>query len=295
MPWLIAILGASNSGSGLAQNIGWMSRPGIIEITTFFLNLVEPFYYRASSVEPYSVYRVTLPLLLIIGAAKILFFTSWKQREDNEKRTIKFLYILTTVPISATLILSWLLPYSIWGTRHLILIFPLVAIFMAVFLDALTGNRVRAAALTLTILFTGYAVAIETQRPTREFSWCAWEPLANAALTTQTANIYTVEDLVAYHTWFAERGKGNVRVFKLTGIAGVAEDKAYFLPRGFTDVVTEYSSAIQDKKFWLIFRTRDHIEFGSAVTRLLDENYVIKDRKTVTCGGEDEIAVLFEK
>ncbi len=295
MPWLIAILSASNSGAGLAQNIGWMSRPGIVEITTFFLNLCEPLYYRASSVEPYSVYRVTLPILLIVGAAKIHFFVSWKNRSDAEKQTIKVLYILTAVPIVGALTLSWLLPYSIWGTRHLILVFPLVAIFMGIFLDALKDTRIRVAAFTLLALFTGYAFVIKFQQPAREYPWCAWEPLANAARTSQPANIYTVEDLVAYHTWFGERGKSNIRVFKLTGIAGVTEDKAYFLPRGFNDVVTEYSSAIGDKKFWLVYRTRDHNEFDPAVTALLDEGYVIRDRKTVTYGGEDEIAILFEK
>ncbi len=299
MPWAVAIFGASNSGAGLAQNIGWMSRPGIIEITTFFLNLCEPLYYRVSSVEPYSIYRVTLPILLIVGAAKIHFFVSWKNRSDAEKQTIKVLYILTAVPIVGALTLSWLLPYSIWGTRHLILVFPLVAIFMGIFLDALKDTRIRVAAFTLLALFTGYAFVIELRQPAREFSWCAWEPLTTEAVSTgaPTIKIYLLEDLAAYHVWFALRDDANNRsnVFKIVGIENVREDKAYFLPRGFDGVTTVNLDGITDEKFWLGFRGKPIEEFERPITDILGRGYRIVDRKRVSTNEETVTFYLLEK
>src|SRR5258706_1649660 len=41
VPWIIAVYQAAHSGSELGQNIGWMPRPGLREVTTFILNLIE--------------------------------------------------------------------------------------------------------------------------------------------------------------------------------------------------------------------------------------------------------------
>ena len=74
VPWVIAVLRASSDGADVTQNIGWMARPGIREIFQFVFDAIEPFYYQQSNADASTILYVTIPLLLTIGAAKILMF-----------------------------------------------------------------------------------------------------------------------------------------------------------------------------------------------------------------------------
>ena len=52
VPWVATCARASAEGGGLAQNIGWIARPGAQDLWQFFALLNEPFYFRQSSDEP---------------------------------------------------------------------------------------------------------------------------------------------------------------------------------------------------------------------------------------------------
>ena len=123
LPWVAAVWSAAAGGSGLSQNIGWMHPPGVQSIVQLVLNLIEPFYYQTSSAEPISIFFVSLPILGIASTALIIYLADWKMRDVDERKAFQLLAVFVAVPLSIAFTLSWLLPYSIWGTRHLIIVF----------------------------------------------------------------------------------------------------------------------------------------------------------------------------
>jgi hypothetical protein len=297
LPWMIAVWQAARGGSALGQNIGWMSRPGIREVTTFVFDLVEPFYYQASNAESTSIWRVSVPILLITLFALILYFAKWKQRTEDEKRTTYFLLIFAGLPIHASFVASWLLPYSIWGTRHLIIAFPPVAILTAIALYNISLGWLRVTAITLMVLFSGYAFALHAMRPTPQYSWCAWEQLATDINAFETP-LFATEDIIAYHLWFARRKEGAAgpRVTKVDGLEGVNEDKAFFLPRGFDTVSRKKLDQINDQRLWLALRFQEDLRPKDPPLRdFLRAGYRIVDQKHMGTSEGTSAMFLLEK
>jgi uncharacterized membrane protein len=297
LPWMIAVWRAAQSGSALGQNIGWMSRPGPREIWTFIIDLIEPFYYQASNAEPTSIWRVSAPILLIILIAVVLYFAYWNQRTDDEKRRVYFLSIFAGLPIIAAFIVSWLLPYSIWGTRHLIIAFPPLAILAAIALSAVSLRWLRVAAITLIVLFSVYAFALYATRRTPQYSWCAWEQLGTDINASETP-VFATEDLIAYHLWFARRKEegAGARMTKVDGLEGVNEDKAFFLPRGFDAVSRKKLDEINDSRLWLALRfEKDPMPKDPPLRDFLKAGYRIVDQKSIGTSEGTSAIVLLEK
>lgn len=295
VPWIAAIVQAARTGSGLGQNIGWMSRPGILAIIQFKLNLIEPFYYAASSIEPISVYRVSIPLLLIVTVATILYLVKWNLRSKDEKRTAYLLFIFVIAPVVVAFSASWLLPYSIWGTRHLIVVFAPVTILLAGAIMKISNAAVRTAAVTLIVLFSGYAFVLQAMRDTPHYSWCAWEPLSTQALLESAPKIYVFEDLVGYHFWFATRKISGGEVAKIPNIEGIVEDKAYFLPRGFDGVKAVEIADVKEPRFWIAYRARSVDESKQPLKTFIERGYRVAEIKESIASSENAILVLLEK
>src|SRR5688500_8086183 len=129
VPWFIAVRQAARQGSDLAQNIAWQARPGIRELFTFATDLVEPFYFQASSAEPASLYVLSIPLLFLGLAVLSVYFVGSK--EEEEQQAVYLLVLLVALPLVIAFAASWLLPHSVWGTRHLIIVVPPAIILLA--------------------------------------------------------------------------------------------------------------------------------------------------------------------
>lgn len=263
VPWIFAVWHASSTAPELGQNIGWMVRPGPVSVGQVALNLIEPFYYSASSVDPISIYRVSLPVFFIAVVAMALYLGKWKQRSDDERQTFKLLSVFVALPLIIAFTASWILPYSIWGARHLIIVFAPVSILLAVALNKLPTAVLKTSALTLILLFTGYAFMLASFREPPQYIWCAWEQLANQWFTaphhsSEPKTLYAFEELVAYHFWYSTRDFENYRVKVVKGIEGIKEDPAYFLPRGFDSVqIVDDKTAFSGDSFWIAFRDPD--------------------------------------
>ena len=295
LPWAIAVKVASASSTGLTQNIGWIERPGLLQVITTIFNLFEPFYYQASNSESMSVFTVSLPILMIVLTAAVIYATTWRSRDPEKSGTARFLLMFTVIPVVSVFFASWILPYSFWGTRHLVEIFAPLTIMVAVAVTSIPVKGWRVAFVTLIVLLTGYGFVIQASRPAANFSWCSWEPLVNDALQIEKANVYATEDLVAYHAWFAQRKVDGVKVGKLTKIDGITEDFAYFLPRGFDEVKTLDVATLDDDECWVIFRAPSMIESEPPVRNMKLRGYRVVSTKMLTADDGNVIAVLFKK
>ena len=289
MPWVFAIWRATRINSDFAQNLGWANKPNLPTLFQFLFNLFEPFYYQSSSVDASSIYFLTVPLLLIIITTFVFYFANWKGETDKEKSAFYFLSALILIPIFLAFTASWMLPFSIWGTRHLIIIFAPLAILSAQVLTKINNQQLKSALLAGIFLFFGIAFIFQTKRETPQFIWCAWENLARELPPTErneATEIFVFEDLVAYHLWFALHNSGkNYKIVKVNNVEGLGEDKAYFLPRGFDEVQTTEGNNFGGGKFWIAFRDKGWNELKPPLQNLIKKGCRLQEAKLFEAQG----------
>ena len=284
-PWAWAVWrAAATAGGGLQQNIGWAARPAAPELTLPYLLLHEPFRFQRHSAEPI-VLRLTaaMSLLLFAPALAALAFRELKrargaregkrapdgrgERSDIQSRArfaLRFLVFFSVAPVAAAFALSWLLPQSVWGTRHLVVVAPVYLLLVA---HAVTSLRPRWLALGVQLLAGCWlllALAGWVARRPAPPVWCSWETLSAQLARAEagrggTITVYAAEELAAYHLWHAlvsgGGGAATFRVAVLKNVPGLVEDRAFFLPRGFDEVtVSDAGAALGGDDFWIAFR-----------------------------------------
>lgn len=267
LPWLYLMTISREPGRGLAQNIGWVPRPGLSDVAQFFALLNTPFFFRQSSAAGSlnDIWNIGVSLVLIGVPLAFLIWPSLKRQSPSD-RTIQMLAALAILPIALVLVLSWVLPHSVWGTRHLIVVAAPFSILVAIALTRLPISWLKTVSLILIgcwVLLNGAATLL--RRPLNPI-WCTWEPLAQQMATaetnkTSTVHVYTFEDLVGYHFWFAfadpklQTNPAGFKVHVVKGVPGLREDRAYFLPRRFYAVETQDGAAFKGDAIWLAFRS----------------------------------------
>lgn len=300
LPWAIAVALNTTRSAGFEQNIGWMSRPGPLEIGQFLIDLIEPFYSQPASTFPTSIFVVTLPLTMIVLVAFVIFFISGKRSGEDERFSIKYLVTFAAAPVVTALILSWLLPYSIWGTRHLIIVFAPSLLLLAY---CLTKLELRAVQIVIVIAIVGVAaaaLALQVQRPDPQFAWCVLGEMVVQRSSdhrgSQAPKVGAFEDLIAYQLWFELRNEHPpVEVVKITGTGEVTEDAAFFLPRGFEEIRSLPIDGISDESMVVAFRRRDWADASPIVEAFAARGYVISDREERQAEGEKAFFVTFER
>jgi len=278
IPWLVTVFQAARSGSDIVQNIAWQAKPGIRELFAFMIDLVEPFYYQASNVDAASVYPVSIPLIVVIAMTIPLYVIEWRQEE--RKLSVQLLVIFFAVPFSISFVASWILPYSVWGTRHLIMIFPVAMILIANAVQGFPVRAVRYAVVSLIIGLSAIGLVAEARRETPEYPWCEWEKVADEIRKSelngeQPEKILTFENLVAYHMWFALRDTDRFRVGVVKGVDVLTDDETYFLPRGFDKVYRQSIDDIEEETLWLAFRTPRPTDYPKLIGAFEQRGYKV--------------------
>ncbi len=257
VPWMIAVFRAAQTDANVTKNLGWASKPGFAEVLRFLFNLNEPFYFQASSVSAFSIFIISLPLLAVIITAFGFFGANWKSQDSERRKEYWLLLLLILIPVLISFVLSWVLPYSVWGTRHFIIVFAPYAILVSKIFDAIEIPVAKRVLAGLGILFISLGFLIHFARRTQSYIWCGWENVAPEIKVSngQPVSLYTFEEEAAYLLWFAMRERRDVSVLKVDGFKGILEDKAYFLPRGFEGVKRAGPDALAGDRFYIAFRS----------------------------------------
>lgn len=277
-PWLIAIFNRDQFGSDLNQNIAWQVRPGVREVLRYFLALVEPFYSPASTLDPGSLRFIALPLLLILGVAIALYFSG--NESDQRKTLLRFGIGFFAFPVVTAFLLSWILPNSIWGGRHLIIAAPMFMIIAAEAIASLKDRRVMIGALALIAALTLTAFVLEVRQPSAEQVWCGWDEIGNEiraaeSKTERPKTIYTFEQLMAYHLWFSGRKDTDAQVKIIKDVPVRTLDNAFFLPRGFDGVGSAKIDEISDPRIWVMFRVFSLAEESPILEAFTKRGYLV--------------------
>ena len=123
-------------------------------------------------------------------------------------------------------------------------------------MEALSDNKFVRSAITLIVLLSGYAFVRQAMRPSPRYVWCAWNDVAAEIRSKgEPVNIYSFENLAAYHLWFALRDSERFQVEVVKGVDVRTDDETYFLPRGFDKVPSVRLDEVRDEKLWLAFRS----------------------------------------
>jgi hypothetical protein len=304
-PWVAACVRASGAGGGLAQNIGWIGRPGPAALVELFALFNQPLYFRQSSADPLFVRAGALLGLLIVGLpVAALVFERVRGRVEGEGRAVAFLLTFTLLPIALAFAASHLLPESVWGTRHLIVAAGPYALLAGLALARLRPAWWRAAALILFCCWLALVGLLLLARREPSYVWCAWEGLAASAARDDArdsggraaggpTDVYAFEDLVAYHLWFALGREGRFRVVSVEGAPGVAEDPAYFLPRAFEGVAVADAGALRGQRFWAAFRDAGWDESRQPLKLIRERGYRAERVYEASAQGQRAFLVLF--
>jgi hypothetical protein len=329
VPWVFACAREAGEGGGLAQNIGWIARPGVRELWQFFALLNEPFYYQQSSNESlYALGGAILGLLLFGLPIAFLILKALKQRRQqtlsregarhelakregvSHEDALLFLSFFTLLPVALAFAASRALPHSVWGERHLIIVAAPYLLLAGVALARLRPVWLKSAAIILLCCWFILAGALMFLRRDENYIWCTWESLAASAARDEAqlssndpeaarpVNVFAFEDLVAYHLWFALDGGGehDFKVVVVKGLPNVAEDPAYFLPRRFDGVAKAAGAdSLGGERFFAAFRASEWDESRPPLKIILERGYRVERTYETSAQGQCAFLVLFTR
>jgi hypothetical protein len=286
-PWVYAVTLAAEQGHGLAQNIGWVGRPGFGDVVQFFALLNGPFYFRQSSNQVVYTRWGLLAGLVVFGLPLVAL--SWRLVSERYRegkvglRAPKFLILFSVIPLALAFVASRALPLSIWGTRHLIIVAVPYLLLAAIAISRLRPEWLRITVALLLGCWLFLAGSGTLLRRGDTYIWCAWDQLGQQliqrpAAPPEVVNVYAFEELVGYHLWFAlAESPGKFKVGLIRGVPGVLEDPAYFVPRAFSDITVQDVSAVDEKHFWIAFRDTEFNEERQPLKILRDRGYKIRE------------------
>jgi uncharacterized membrane protein len=254
LPWTYAVFTAykQNAGSaGLEQNLNWADKPGLAQLLQFIAVLHQPFYFQQSSVDA-SFSFPAIPILIVCSILVICLFIF----EKDERREITILMLFAVAPLVIAFIVSWITPFSVWGTRHLIVIFVPYLLLAVMGIKYITPRSAQYACYSIFLIAAVPALVLFTVRQQPLYSWCGWNRLAEEVKDSDAGKVYVFEDAVAYEFWFAAQreAEGKLNVVLIEDDPDIPEDKAYFLPRGFDGIQKVNEDSISGDKFWIAAR-----------------------------------------
>lgn len=296
VPWIYEVVISREAGRGLGQNLGWIARPRLPDLWEFFMIASKPFLFNQSTADRALDGLSGALALLLFGIPLIIFF--WKRIRSRASRPEEaWLVLFCFAPVLLAFLLSWILPYPIWGTRHLIICTAPFYLTTAVAILRLPRPVRLTASIVIGCWFLLAGVVV-LMRPAQTFTWCTWEQLAlqlPAANNGAPETVYAFEDLVAYHLWFA--GTQNRRVPRKVNVINdvMREDPAYFLPRRFDEIKTGDTSQISGDRIWLAFRAARGEEATAPLNLAQSLGYQRGRVFSLNAQGEKAFLVEFQK
>jgi uncharacterized membrane protein len=252
VPWTYAVFSAYKTNGGLEQNLNWADKPGIAAVLQFVATLHQPFYFQQTSADPaFSLFGI--PVIIVSVTAVVCLFIF----EKNLRTEVRTLLAFTAIPLAIAFLASWLTPFSVWGTRHLMVVFAPYLLLVVMGIKYMTPRTTQNICYAIFAVMAVPALVIMLIKPEPMYSWCGWNRLAQEIKDSDVTTVYTFEDAAAYEMWFASQREtgGKLKVVLIEDDPDIPEDKAYFLPRGFDEVKKINESDIEGDKFWIAARS----------------------------------------
>lgn len=294
-PWVYALAVSRQRGPGLAQNLGWFARPGWRDVQLYFVVMSKPFLFSQFRGQRFYDPLAKWLVLLLFGVPLILFCYRMI-RERRLRHEEAWLMMFAFGPVIGAFVLSWILPYPVWGSRHLIICAVPYFILVAIAILRVWPPWLKFGLFLVLVGWLSLAAALSLRTRPPEFTWCSWPQLVQQLSPEDKSRatvFYAFEDLVAYHLWFAlsTEGEGKFKVVRIRGIEGLDEDPAFFLPRRFHDIEVRDQLQISGEHVWLAFRDENWDEKRPPVSLLQQAGYRVQKVYLMTSQGEQSFLV----
>lgn len=294
LPWIYALLAMRKQGQGVSNLTSWFPRPGFQLLKLHFVVLNEPFLFSG----PGTAHWLSGWLAVLVFGIPLVVFGYQLYRARPRRTQYEWLVIFAFAPLIGAVVLSWILPFPIWGSRHLMISAVPYFIICALAILRLRPIWLR---LALSFLLGGWiilAASVVTLTPPPKFTWCSWEQLVQQMPPSDNSSpttVYAFEDLVAYHLWFTATQTN--RKFTVTAIknVGIKEDPAFFIPLRFDEIKVGDESRITGDHVWLAFRSRRWNEAAPPMSLVLQKGYEIERVFSLSAQGEQSFLVELKR
>ncbi len=236
-PWAWAAAQSLHAKGGLAENLGWVPRPDIRDLTWFYVELggfTE--FLRIGS-------RATLVIFVIL-------YLRYRRRSEAG---FHWLVVISLAPPLLTYLASQWLSQSIWGHRHLVFaLWP----FLIVLTDMIWNLRplARSIAVAGIVVWAGFAAAAYSP----EHQKIHWDRLTLAMLDEEPGiaarvPLYTVDPYLHYPIWFQLESLKSGRLTPLGPYVESRPDIGVLKAKAEKFAVNKVSSldAAQGNYFWV--------------------------------------------
>ena len=145
LPWGILVISAMLEKDGLAQNLGWIDKPGLYDVTYFLAELDGTLAIKHAAVAGFLIF---LPPLFI------WLWQIYKDRTREDLIIFASLGLVTAIPILVAYFVSQIFATSIWVDRYLIAAAIPYILLLAVSVSRIKNIAVRRVFLTLMICWS---------------------------------------------------------------------------------------------------------------------------------------------
>ena len=236
-PWAWLAAQSLHTKGGLADNLGWVPRPDLRDLSWFYVELS----------------GLNELLRWASRAAVVLFAFLYLMYRRREEAGFHWLVVVSLAPALVTYLVSQWLPQSIWGSRHLIFtLWP----FLLVVADVVWRLRPAARHIALALLAMWMAFAVKSYSP--EELKIHWDRLTLAMLDAENSNsarvpLYTVDPYLHYPIWFHLESIKDQRLEQLGAYVSSRTDLPALRAKAARFEVQKVTSvdAAQGAYFWL--------------------------------------------
>jgi hypothetical protein len=165
-PWVYIVIGKAKEKGGLQSNAAWIPRPRLNNLLMFYRELNGDLIFRDS-----------IYVCLFLFGAPILIWIAClvKNRQEDQQRlrALKYLLMFCGLPVLVTCCASYILPYSVWVDRYLIIVAVPYMLLLAIAVFQLRPYWVRISAMLLILGWVSFSEIADLRAST-----IAWEGTA---------------------------------------------------------------------------------------------------------------------
>ncbi|HEY3320060.1 MAG TPA: hypothetical protein VGP72_06320 [Planctomycetota bacterium] len=146
VPWGMLIVQALHQHR-LAENLDWNKRPDVLHVLKLYARMGGAF--EPDSGSPVMFALMNLPLALVAFPLALWLWQvlrngrSLKVDSEAQPACVPLLAMLSVLPVAAAILASYVLPQSIWGERHLIIIVVPALLLLSMSIQRLASPRAR--------------------------------------------------------------------------------------------------------------------------------------------------------
>lgn len=225
VPWAYAVAASAAKVSVVPGSLQWIARPGWADVIWYLATL--------NGILPW---RHTTPLgILLFGAPIVIAMCRLlRRRQVASGRSLEILAIFSFVPIAVSFVASRLLPQSVWGERHLMVVALPYLLMVAGAVSYVGRVSARIALIMLIVTWSGMAGVVGMLR---EEGRIPWKSLAQHMIDEEGPSHRSVK-VYAFEGWTAA---------PLEFLFADQRDRQF-------DVVVTEPSLMNGERFWVVFR-----------------------------------------